>query len=92
MGCLFEERIQVLGIHIAATCCATLVVGWLWQFHRLNRTRLLLDKLIDALNLWRINKGTLHTYRLLTVEIEHITTTNQLVGSGAVEDGLRVDG
>lgn len=33
-----------------------------------------------------------HTHQFVAVEIEHITTTDELVGSRSVEDGLGVDG
>ena len=51
----------------------------------------MLNIFVDALNLWRIDKGTLYTDGFSTIAIEHITTTDKLVGTCLVEDGHRVD-
>ena len=92
MGCLLEIWIQVAGIYAAVASYAAILAGWFREFHRFDRTRLVADVFVDALNLWCIYEGALYTHRFVAVEIEHITTTDELVGSRSVEDGLGVDG
>ena len=92
MGCLLEIWIQVAGIYAAVASYAAIFAGWLREFHWLDRTRLIADVFVDAFNLWCIYEGALYTHRFVAVEIEHITTTDELVGSRSVEDGLGVDG
>ena len=92
MSCLLEIWIQVAGIYAAVASYAAIFAGWFREFHRFDRTRLVADVFVDALNLWCIYEGALYTHRFVAVEIEHITTTDELVGSRSVEDGLGVDG
>ena len=88
MYCLLEIWIQVAGIYAAVASYAAIFAGWFREFHRFDRTRLVADVFVDAFNLWCIYEGTLYTHRFVAVEIEHITTTDELVGSRSVEDGL----
>ena len=60
----------------------------LWQFERHVIALLRSDELIDALYLWRVDKGTLYADRLSTSEIEHIALSNELLGTRAVENSL----
>ena len=92
VGCLLEVWVEVTGIYAATASCAVAIIGWLRQLQRFDRTRLTGDVLVDALNLWRVNEGTLYTHRLIAIEVEHITSSDELVGTGAVQDGLGVDG
>ena len=92
MGCLLEVWVQVAGIHAAVASYAAILAGWFRQLHRFDRTRLIADVFVDALNLRCIYEGTLYTHWLVAVQVEHVTTTYQLVGTGSVKDGLGVDG
>ena len=49
------------------------------------------DELIDFHHFGGVNKRTLHTHGVVALQIEHVTSTNELIGTHTVEDGLRVD-
>ena len=52
---------------------------------------LLGNKLIDAFYLRCVNKGTLYTHRFTTIEIKHVTLTNQLLGTRTVKNRAGVN-
>ena len=91
MRCFLKVRIEIARIHISAAHSFS-VIGWLWKFEWLDRTRLAGDVLVDALNFRSIYECTLHTYRLVAIQIEHIASTYQLVGTCSVPNGLVVYG
>ena len=83
----------MLHVHILVATVAEVCL-WGIGFRQLEGhvvTLLVGNEVIDALHLRRVDEGTLHTYGLCTVEEEHVTTTNELLGACAVEDSLRVD-
>ena len=86
-GCILEHRIEMLHIHVMALATAILIGIGLWQFEGSEIALLFSDEVVDALDLRRIHEGTLHTDWFATVQIEHVTTTYQLLGTWAVEDG-----
>ena len=49
------------------------------------------DEIIDPLHLGSVDEGALHTHGLRAVQEKHISTSDELLGSRAVEDGLRID-
>ena len=92
-GGILKQRIEVLHIHILVATAVEVGLRRirLGQFEGHIIALLFSDVLIDALHLGRVDKGTLHTDRLRTAQIEHITLTDQLLGTSTVEDGLRVN-
>ena len=91
MCSFFKEWVEVACINITCTCCV-IVIGRFWQFHGLYRSRLFTDIFVDTFYLWCVDKGTLHTNGFLSALVEHIATSDELVGTCTVEDGLRVNG
>ena len=49
------------------------------------------NELVDVHHLWCIHEGTLHTDGIVALQIEHITTSDELVGTHTVENGLGVN-
>ena len=93
MGSFLKQRIEVLHVHIPFAHAAHISL-WhirLRQFKRHVEALLRGDELIDALHLWRIHEGTLHADRFATVQIKHIASSYQLLGTWAVENGARVN-
>ena len=82
----------MLHVHVAALA-ATIFVAHVWfgQFEGRHVTLLLRDVAVDTLHLGRVNEGTLYADRLAAVQVEHVAAAYQLLGTGTVEDGLRVD-
>ena len=91
-GGIVEHRIKVTQIGIIAAAFTALALdNGLRQFVRLQIALLLGNELVDIVDLWRIDKGTLHTHGVVALQIEHVAAANELLGTHAVEDGLRVD-
>ncbi len=87
-GCVLEHRIEVLHVNITTfTATFALISIRLWQLEGAEITLLLGNEVVDTLHFRGVNEGTLHTNRLATIEIEHITTTYQLLCSRAVQNG-----
>ena len=86
-GCIFEHRVKMLHIHVTALATAILIGIGLWQFEGCEIALLVGDELIDALDLGCIHEGTLHADRFATVQIEHIASSYQLLGTWTVENG-----
>ena len=49
------------------------------------------NELVDGHHFRRIDEGTLYADGLVALQEEHVAATDELVGSHAVENGLRVD-
>ena len=89
--CLLKERIEIAHVCTAGVAAAVRVVALrFWQLHRMSRTRLVLDELVDFANLFSADECALHTSRFVAVEIEHVAHTDELVGARTVEDDARV--
>lgn len=86
-GGILEHRVEMLHVYITALATIAVVGVWLWQFEGREISLLVGDELVNLLYLGGVDKGTLYTDRFATIEIEHITTTYQLLGTWAVEDG-----
>ena len=78
-GSILEHRVQVLHVHIAALATFAIVCVGFRQLECRQVALLLADELVDALHLWCVDKGTLYTYRLAAVQIEHVASTYQLL-------------
>ena len=71
----------MLHIHVATFTATFTVVGVrLWQFEGRDISLLVGDESVDLLHLWRVNKGALYTNGFASIQVEHITTTYQLLG------------
>ena len=86
-GGILEHRVEVLHVHITALASLAIVSVRLWQLEGRDISLLVGDERIDFLHLWRVDEGTLYTDGFATVQVEHITTTYQLLGTWAVKDG-----
>ena len=86
-GCILEHRVKMLHIHVTALATAILIGIGLWQFEGTEVALLFSDEVVDALDLRRIHEGTLHTDWFATVQIEHIASSYQLLGTWTVENG-----
>lgn len=86
-GGILEHRVEMLHIYITALATIAVVSVWFRQLEGRGISLLVGDELVDLLYLWRVDKGTLYTDWFATVQIEHVTTTYQLLGTWAVEDG-----
>ena len=81
-------HVDILVATIAEVCLRRIGLGQFeWHVIALLRS----DELVYAFHLRRVNEGTLYTDRLCATEIEHVTLTDELLGTCTVEDGLRVD-
>ena len=89
-GSILEHRVQVLHVHIAALATFAIVCVGFRQLECRQVALLLADELVDALHLWCVDKGTLYTYRLAAVQIEHVASTYQLLCARTVQNGTRV--
>ena len=85
-GGILEHRVKVLHIHIATLATFSIVCVRFWKFKGGEIALLLCDELVDALYFWGIHESTLYTNRLATIEVKHITTTNQLLSTGLVKE------
>ena len=90
-GCFTKERIEITDI-LGTTATTFFGIDWLWQLKRSVIALLVSDKLIDSDDLWSIYESTLYTHRSSLIEDKHITTSDELVGTSAVEDCLGIDG
>ncbi len=86
-GCILEHRVEVLHIDVAALATFALISVRLWQLEGAEVALLVGNEVVDTLHFGGVNEGTLHTNRLAAIEIEHITTTYQLLCSWAVQNG-----
>ena len=89
-GGIFEQRIKTSHIHISqiTTPVFTYILR---QIERCRIALLLGNEIGDISHFRRIDKGTLHTHRISTLQEEHISTTYQLVSTRTVENRARVD-
>jgi len=55
-----------------------------WQQESRWFTLLFRNIICNSFNLWSINKGALHTNSIIACRNQHITTTNQLIGSSLI--------
>ena len=91
-GCLGEDGVQIVAALIAEVAAGTaLFLGGLGKLQRVGRTRLLLNVVVHILYLGSVDKGALHTNRLVAVQEEHVAAAHQLVGAGTVQNGARVN-
>ena len=58
---------------------------------RLGIARLCADELGDSLHLGRVDKGALYARHVAALREEQVATADQLIGTGRVEDGARVN-
>lgn len=86
-GGILEHRIEMLHIHITTLATFSVVGIGLRQFEGSEIALLVGDELVDALDLGCIHEGTLHADRFATVQIEHIASSYQLLGTWTVENG-----
>lgn len=86
-GCILEHRIEMLHIHVTALATFSVVGIGLRQFEGSEIALLVGDELVDALDLGCIHEGTLHADRFATVQIKHIASSYQLLGTWTVENG-----
>ena len=77
----------MLHVHITALTAIAVISVWLGQFKCRQIALLVGYELIDALHLRRVYKGTLHTDGLTTVQIEHVSSAHQLLGTRTVQNG-----
>ena len=90
-GSIFEQRVQTSHIHISQITSAAIFTHILRQIECSRIALLLGNKLSNLRYLRRIDKGTLHTYRICPLQEQHITTPDQLISSGTVENSTRVN-
>ena len=88
MGCFFKVGVKTTGINTTATNGTSISLLRFGQKQGLYGAGLVGDIFIDAFHFGRVHKGTLHTNGFIAIEIEHVSPSNQLLGTGAVENGL----
>ena len=86
-GSILEHRVEMLHIHVTALATAILIGIGFWQFEGTEVALLFSDEVVDALDLRRIHEGTLHTDWFATVQVQHIASSYQLLGTWTVENG-----
>ena len=75
----------------ATTAIGAVVDHGLGQLVGAGIALLLGDELVDGGHLGRVDEGTLYADGVVALQEEHVAATNELVGTHAVENGLRVD-
>ena len=88
-GCIFEQRIEASHINIS-DFTTTIFAHEFRQEERSRITLLTGDELRNFFHFRRINKGTLHTHRIGSLQEKHIPLTNQTVSPRTVENGTGV--
>jgi len=83
-GGILKHRVEVLHIHIGSLTHLVVRHIRLRQLKGREVALLLCDKLVDALHLRSIHEGTLYTDRLAAVEIQHVASSYQLLGTRSV--------
>ena len=86
-GGILEHRVKMLHVYITALATFAFISVRLRQLKGRDISLLVGDERIDLLHLWCVDKGTLYTDGFATVQVEHVTTTYQLLGAWAVKDG-----
>ena len=90
-GGILEHRIKMLHINVTTLATFAIISIRFGQFEGRQITLLIGYELVDALHLRCIDKCTLYANGFSAIQIEHITTTYQLLGTGTIQYSTRVD-
>ena len=88
-GCIFKQRIETPHINIPYFTI-TIFTHIFGQEERSRITLLTGNEFCNLFYFRRIDKGTLYTYRISSLQEEHISLTNQTVSTRTVKNSTRV--
>ena len=89
LGGIFKQRVKTAHVHIPQIAACVLV----YVFRQIESRRIALltgYELCNLCNLRRVDKCALHTNRISSLQEQHITATNELIGSRPVKDSTGI--
>ena len=86
-GGFFEERVETVHVDIGTASSSFRIVFGFGQIEGGGIALLVADVVYDAFYFGCIYESTLHTHRVIALQVKHISLTDELLRSGAVENG-----
>ena len=91
-GGILKHRVKVRQVGIVVAHATLAFVGnGLRQLERFRVALLIRDVPVDGIHLRCVDEGTLNAYGFVALQEQHVAASDELVGTHAVENGLRVD-
>ena len=86
-GRFFKERVQTVHVHVGCTAGFCILIHVFRQHEGCRIALLLADEFCDAFHFRRIDKRTLHAHGVVSLQVQHVTLTDELLCTRTVQNG-----